>query len=161
MKKTVLIFLTMISITLLAIEEPPQPESVKQKIFRKKKNSYRLNTGNFSLKPQQGTNSEPNGQYSKTYFNYKQNDDDSITISAHSKTFGYTTTSYKHKLTISLRDLAHLEALNRCYVNCRGNFESCAAIAGNRVAGMYNEIKMQIPLFFEYLEQLREQEAKN
>lgn len=159
MKRSLLILLTISSINLLSAEEQPQPESTEQVIFRRKRNSCRLNTGYFPAHAQDGS-AEPNERYSKTYFNYKQNDDGSITISAHSKKHGYATTSYKHAVTLSPRDLAHLEALHSCLLN-QCNPEYCAQIAGITVTNMYQEIKVHIPLFFEYLQQLRNQQTQS
>lgn len=155
MQKLSFILLIIGSLTLLGTEEQPN----RGALFRKKRNSVRLNTGNFPINPQ-GENTDPL-HYCKTYFNYKQNDDDSITISSHSKTYGYTTRLYKHSVTLSIRDLAHLEALNYCYLHQNHDPQYCSQIAGKKVAHMYNEIKAFIPLFFEYLQELRNQENGN
>lgn len=159
MKRTSLILLTICSINLLATEEPPQPESIKENIFRKKKNSCRLNTGTYH---HQESSSGQRQHYSKTYFNYKQNNDSTITLSCHCKNYGYAATSYKHKVTLSMRDLAHLEALHRCYLNSsEKDRQYCTQIAGKTITNMHQEITAFIPLFFEYLEQLREQQEKS
>jgi hypothetical protein len=155
MKLLLFILLTICSLPLLATEEQPQSEYLDQAPFRKKRASYRMNTGYYPIN-QQNENSEQNPpHYSKTYFNYKQNDDGTITISSHSKTYGYATTSYKHSVTLSAREIAHLEALHSCYLNPESDPRYCGLIAGKTIANMYNQIKVFIPLFFEYLEQLK------